>query len=95
MTNLRKQARGRPCQIRLPNICNFDPTTTVLCHLRLIGVSGMGLKSADLLGSWGCSSCHQAVDASDHLDYEKRRAALLEGMARTQAILVAERKIKW
>lgn len=92
--NLRALARGRPCQIRLPNICNFDPTTTVLCHLRLIGVTGMGLKAADLLGAWGCSSCHSAVDTGP-LDFEKRRAALLEGMARTQAILVAEGKIKW
>lgn len=92
---LKEQARGRPCQIRLPGICNHDPTTTVLCHLRLIGVSGMGLKAADLLGAWGCSACHSACDASGHQDYEKRRAALLEGMARTQEQLVREGIIKW
>lgn len=92
--NLRDEAQGRTCQIRLPEICNHDPTTTVLCHLRLIGVSGTGLKAADLLGAWGCSACHSAVD-SGPMDYSSRRAALLEGMARTQAILVAEGKIKW
>lgn len=55
----------------------------MLCHLRLIGVSGMNHKAEDLLGAWGCSVCHDLVDRSSPLAYEKRRAALLEGVART------------
>jgi hypothetical protein len=93
--NLRKLARGKPCQIRLPGICNHDTETTVLCHVRLVGVSGMGDKAADLLGAWGCSACHAACDTSGPLDYEKRRAALLEGTARTIHQLVALGVVSW
>lgn len=62
MTDLRALARGQPCQIRLAGICNFDPATTVLCHFRLMGISGAGMKSPDWLGAWGCSACHAYVD---------------------------------
>lgn len=79
--NLRKYARGKPCMIRQPGICNGDPATTVLCHLRMSGISGMGLKANDLLASWGCSSCHRWADTNG-ID---GRTALLEEMARTQA----------
>jgi hypothetical protein len=84
--NLRKLARGRPCMIRMPGVCNGNPETTVLCHLRMLGVSGMGMKAFDLLGAWGCSDCHRYVDTHG-ID---GRTALLEGMARTQACLLHE-----
>lgn len=83
--NLRQQARGRPCMIRVPHVCNGNPETTVLCHLRMAGISGMGLKANDFLGAWGCSACHRYVDTHG-ID---GRTALLEGMARTQAYLLS------
>lgn len=79
--NLRSLAQGRPCMIRVPGVCNFNPETTVLCHLRMAGISGMGLKANDFLGAWGCSDCHRYVDTHG-ID---GRTALLEGMARTQS----------
>jgi len=82
--NLRQLAKGQPCQIRVPGVCNFDPDTTVLCHLRMVGITGMGMKASDILGAWGCSSCHRYVDTHG-ID---GRTALLEGMARTQGILI-------
>lgn len=82
--NLRALARGMPCMIRMPGVCNGNPETTVLCHLRMAGISGMGLKANDLLGAWGCSACHRYVDTHG-ID---GRTALLEGMARTQALLL-------
>lgn len=82
--NLRNYARGMPCMIRIPNVCNGNPETTCLCHLRMAGISGMGLKANDLLGAWGCSACHRYVDTHG-ID---GRTALLEGMARTQAQLL-------
>lgn len=94
LANLRELARGKRCQIRLPG-CNHDPETTVLCHLRLIGISGMGHKAEDLLAAWGCSACHDLVDRSSPLDYEKRRAALLEGVARTIHQLVELGVVSW
>lgn len=83
--NLRDLAREKPCLIRLPGICNFDPTTTVLAHYRLGGISGIGLKSFDLLGAWACSKCHEYVDT--HHD-EATECAHLQGVIRTQAELV-------
>lgn len=87
MTDLRKAARGRPCMVRLPGICNHDPDTTVLAHVRLIGVSGMGTKAHDALGTWACSDCHYHCDnVRDPLV----RIAFYEGVIRTQAQLIKE-----
>jgi hypothetical protein len=86
--NLRAYAKGKPCLIRIPNVCNGNPETVVLCHLRMAGISGMGLKANDLLGAWGCSACHRYVDTHG-ID---GRTALLEGMARTQAEILKLRR---
>ncbi len=93
--NLRKLARGRECQVRLPGICNGDPLTTVLAHYRLIGLSGMGLKNDDRCASWACSCCHDAIDRRAHMDLERDyvRLAHAEGVFRTQAILIREGKL--
>jgi hypothetical protein len=88
--NLRRQAKGRGCQVRLP-CCNFNSETTVLAHVRLPGISGMGLKSPDLLGAWACSACHEYVDR--HHDDETQRA-FYEGVLRTQAQLIREGVVK-
>jgi hypothetical protein len=91
-THLRKAAKGRGCMVRLPGICNFNSETVVLAHIRLAGVSGMGMKSHDLLGAWACSACHDAIDRRSHpeLDRDAVRLAHLEGMVRTIAQLVKE-----
>ena len=85
MTFLRKLAQERPCMVRLPGVCCFDNSTTVLAHVRLPGVSGMGIKSPDLVASWACHECHSAVDRRSHTDLDRDyvRLAHLEGMART------------
>lgn len=62
MTDLRKAAKGRECALRLPNICNHNPETTVLAHIRRGGVAGKGQKPNDLLGVLACSSCHDEID---------------------------------
>lgn len=53
MKDLRKLAKGRECMIRIPDVCCGDPATTVLCHFRMAGISGAGLKSPDLLWRMG------------------------------------------
>jgi len=83
--NLRSLAKDKPCMIRQPGVCNGDPATTVLCHLRMAGISGMGLKANDFLGAWGCASCHRWCDTNG-ID---GRTALLEGMARTQSQILS------
>jgi hypothetical protein len=78
--------------VRLFGICNHDPETTVLAHIRMAGLSGMGLKADDLLGAWACSACHDAIDRRSHTDLDRDfvRLAHLEGMARTIAKLRQE-----
>lgn len=90
--DLRKAAKGRPCMVRLPDICNHNPETTVLAHIRMAGLSGMGIKADDLLGAWACSSCHDAIDRRSHTDLDRDYVRLLhlEGMARTIAALRKE-----
>ena len=90
--NLRKQAKGRGCMVRIPEVCNHNSETVVLAHVRLTGVSGMGMKAPDILGAWACSSCHDAVDRRNHTDLERDYVRLmhLEGMARTIAQLEKE-----
>lgn len=92
MADLRKQTRNRDCAIRLPNCCNFNPETTVLAHLRLIGISGFGIKSPDVLGAWACSACHTRVD-SDHSP--EVQLAFHEGIFRTQAELHRLGILRW
>lgn len=96
MVNLRKQARGRECQIRVPGHCCHDPSKVVGCHVRLIGLSGMGVKSPDIFCAWGCYACHQIVDGqrNSEYSYDERRLMLLEGMVRTQNILLREGLIR-
>ncbi len=90
--NLRKYAAGKPCQIRIPGVCNGDPNTTVLCHLRLAGITGTAQKSPDLLGAWGCSACHAETegnaDPAVRLDF-------YEGIFRTQYQLIKAGIIRW
>jgi len=92
MSSLRQQARGRPCQIRVPGICNHNAETTVGCHYRLAGISGVGHKAPDLFIAWGCSDCHRAVDMqySANWTVDDLRIMHLEGVIRTQFILLNE-----
>ena len=52
MANLRKEARGRECQVRIYGVCNGNPETTVLAHYRMAGICGTGMKPDDLIGAW-------------------------------------------
>ena len=90
--NLRKEAKGRGCMVRIPDVCNHNSETVVLAHYRLAGVSGLGMKAPDILGAWACSSCHDAIDRRAHTDLDRDYVRLLhlEGMARTLAQLNRE-----
>lgn len=97
MSKLTEEARGRECQVRLMNVCNFNPETTVLSHLNMSGISGRGIKAPDQLGCWSCSACHSAIDsngASVGLERDFVKLAHLEAIVRTQYILIKEGKLK-
>lgn len=91
-TDLRKLARGQECQIRIPGICNGNPETTVLAHLRQAGITGVAQKSPDLLGAWSCSDCHFYTESRPN---DRDRRAFLEGVMRTQYELIKQGIVKW
>ena len=95
MADLRKAARGRECQVRIPGVCNGNSETSVLAHIRLAGLCGTGIKPPDLIATIACSSCHDEIDRRTHLvDAEYAKECALEGMARTQVIWLKEGKVK-
>ena len=83
--DLRKQARGRDCQMRIPGICNFNPA----------GTCGTGCKPDDAQGAWGCDACHSAVDGRIKTPYSRDELRLFhaEAVFRTQSILRSEGKL--
>lgn len=95
MANLRKEARDRECQIRIPGVCNGNSETVVLAHYRMSGICGTGIKPNDVFGAWACSACHDEIDRRTRItDAEYAKQCHLEGVIRTQDILIKEGKIK-
>ena len=84
--NLRKLAKGKPCQVRISGVCNGNPETTVLAHLN---GGGMGMKQPDLLGAWCCSDCHDVLDGRRIIGgFRSITLFHLEGIIRTQQELL-------
>lgn len=74
MSKITESARGVECQIRIPFVCNGNRETTVWCHANGSAAGkGIGMKSPDPLGAFGCSACHDAYD---------RRTPLPKGQCR-------------
>ena len=77
---IRNSARGEDCTFHIVGLCNYNPETTVLCHLPSMD-KGIGTKSDDICAAYGCSSCHDAIDRrvineefEDHREWYMRRA---------------------
>lgn len=90
---LTDSARNRDCEVRLPDVCNFNPETSCLAHPN---GGGMGTKHSDILGAFCCSACHDVLDGRvpshygvDYLDLAQR-----QGNARTINIWLQEGLIK-
>lgn len=93
--NLRKEAKGRDCMVRVVGVCNGNPETVVLAHYRMGGLNGMGMKPDDIFGAWACERCHSAVDGRTKTEYDREQLRLFhaEGVFRTQAVLQCEGKL--
>jgi len=91
-TKITKSARGEECQIRIPNVCNFNPETTVLCHKN---GGGAGMKSNDIHCAYGCSSCHDVIDGRIQTEFTQDEIKIMfyDGIFRTQEILIQKRLI--
>ena len=95
VSKITESARGRECQIRIPGRCNGDPATVVLCHANGSAAGkGIGMKSPDMLGAYGCSACHDCYDGRSSVPYGKTKDDIklmfLEGHARSLRILIEE-----
>lgn len=87
-TPARAAAKGQPCLIRLPGCApGAENETVVLCHYRLTGACGIGLKPDDALAALGCHHCHAVVDGRQPpppgYTHEDVRLAFAEGVMRT------------
>lgn len=89
MTPARKNAKGQPCTLRFPG-CNPGPENerVQLCHLRMFGGGGTGLKPHDSEAIFGCTHCHDLLDGRTRLipelahefTWERILRALIETM---------------
>jgi hypothetical protein len=80
MSKITESARGQICEIRIPFVCNYDRATTVWCHRNGSAFKGVGAKSEDVLGAYGCSSCHDVYDRRANLS----QSALYHGITRKE-----------
>lgn len=68
---IRESANGEQCALRLSPGCEHTGTV-VWCHLNTVQ-RGMGKKSPEPFGIYGCSYCHRELDANRvHKDDELR-----------------------
>ena len=92
---LRELARGQQCQLRLceddgTRICNFTPSTVVLCHVRRGGVAGIAQKPVDLCALYACSDCHDCMDGRRKHSITNIDGDILDGVCRTLTIVSKE-----
>jgi hypothetical protein len=69
MSKIREAAQNEECTMRLYGICNHNPETTVLAHIRGSGNAGKGMKPPDVSGVFACSACHDAIDGRVRHDF--------------------------
>lgn len=83
MTPARKSAKGMPCTLRYPG-CYPGPDNeqVQLCHLRMFGGGGMGLKPWDGEAVFACTHCHDLLDGRTHLIPELAHEFTWESVAR-------------
>ena len=92
-----KSAKDKECQIRIPGVCNRNPETVVWCHANgLASGKGIGMKSFDLGGAYGCQACHDAYDRRIKTDfpYEQIQVCFFEGHLRSLQILINDGLVK-
>jgi hypothetical protein len=81
---LLEMARGRPCLLLVPGVCNHRVDTTVACHSNLQAHGKAGARKADDCYSvWGCAACHSWLDQG-RSPAEMKEAAFVLGLMHQQ-----------
>ena len=88
---IRNSARGEDCTFQIVGVCNYDTETTVLCHLNT-SRKGMGIKSMDYFGVYGCSDCHNVIDGRVKTDIPREEIwrCQMRALERTWALLIED-----
>lgn len=87
-SKIRQSAKGQPCLVRVPGVCNGNSETTVLAHLN---GGGVGDKAGDHEAAYACSACHEWLDGGYVQDCHARDTRdlwHLQGVIRTQRVLI-------
>lgn len=79
-----QSAKGEDCTLRIPGVCNGNPETTVFCHAPS-PLKGVGTKSDDFWGAYGCSKCHELIDK---YTLEQAANTWMQGIFETQKKLI-------
>ncbi len=89
---IRRSAKGKPCLLRIPLVCQNRTETTIHAHVRLAGSGGVGSKPVDYAGIRACFECHEWLDRRNRgIDVEEfADLFVLEGLLRTLAALEDE-----
>ncbi len=94
---LRKSAYMKPCTMHSP-MCNGNPETTCWCHSdHEEHGKGVGIKSHDIFGFYGCSGCHiwyDIVSRQDGVPNEERRASYQKAHDKSMVIAVTAGVLK-
>ncbi|WP_349677120.1 nuclease domain-containing protein [Marinobacter sp. UBA2678] len=93
-SKIRESAKGEPCLVRVPGVCNGNSDTTVLAHLN---GGGIGWKNEDHKAAYACSACHGWLDggyATQGYSRATRDLWHLEGVVRTQDRLIEKGHIE-
>ena len=99
MSKITESARGERCMIQIREICRQRTDTVVFCHSNEeIHGTGVGLKSREIFGAYGCQDCHDVYDrrrpAPGGMSKAEIREYFHNGNARTVHILIEKGLIK-
>ena len=85
LKSLRQSAGDAHCMLNIAGVC--DGQGCVLCHIRLAGTCGMGMKPPDTQATFGCNACHMHFDSNGKHGLKRMSEDwlfyALRGMART------------
>lgn len=90
MSKYTKSSREQDCSVRVPEVCNFDPATTVAAHLN---GAGMGIRALDIHIADACSACHEWLDggyARHNIHRAVRDLYHMQAVIRTQVRMVED-----
>ncbi len=86
MSKITKAAKGESCTLQIYPYCDGDTEKTVYAHLPCPD-KGMGFKSPDWWGAYGCHTCHSIIDGHKKTELTKFEILQVMWWARYRTML--------